>query len=112
MSKTTTTIDREFDKFIELLTGKKDHVTTVSAKLFASHWEEKQAKLKELRYPSCNICGFEFDEETMDRCFHFSGVINGKKNNHIHTCGLCLEKYDLNADFNFDERVSEIDGTK
>lgn len=66
--------------------------------------------VKESVYPECSICGFEFDEETMDKCYHFSGVINGKKNTHIHVCEHCLHKYDFNAEFSFDERVSEVDG--
>jgi len=82
-----------------------------------SDWEIKDVisaveDMSNSEYPHCDFCEHEFEKEDINDLFHFSGVFRGKNNGHIHSCGECVEKYDLNTEFSFDERIEEIDGTR
>ena len=52
----------------------------------------------------CFICNKKYPYTEI---FHFSGILNGKKNGHIHACTCCIEKYQLPIDINFDEIKKE-----
>lgn len=59
---------------------------------------------------SCDLCGVELDNPA-----HFSGVLGGEVNQHIHACPECVEKYKLKwIDFDLLKRLnlSEAPGGK
>jgi len=81
-------IDKEFDGFIEFPTDDKTYVTTVSAKLFAEHWAEKE--LKESR--------IDYDEY----------IKRGKEIKILHECICCYAREELgDIDFESDNEALE-----
>ena len=41
-------------------------------------------------YPKCDNCDFQFEKESMYKCFRVSSFLKGRKDSHIHVCDKCV----------------------